>query len=76
MNMLMPGLRCESTVSGETIFSMVAAIPDRPTLQRLSFSACDFEDSAPISDHQQSCGYEEGHSKGPLSHALLVIADF
>jgi hypothetical protein len=29
-----------------------------------------------ISDHQQSWGHEEGPSKGPWRHALLVIADF
>jgi hypothetical protein len=29
-----------------------------------------------ISDHQQSWRYEDGPSKGPGSHALLVIADF
>ena len=29
----------------------------------------------PISDNQQSWGYDEGTSKGPRSHALLVIAD-
>ena len=29
-----------------------------------------------ISDHQQSWGYEEGLSKGPRRHALLVIADY
>jgi hypothetical protein len=29
-----------------------------------------------ISDHQQSWGYEEGPSKEPWRHTLLVIADF
>jgi hypothetical protein len=28
-----------------------------------------------ISDHQQSWRYEEGSSKGPGGHALLVVAD-
>jgi hypothetical protein len=32
-------------------------------------------DDSKISDHQQSWGYEDGPSKGPWSHGLLVIAD-
>jgi hypothetical protein len=51
------------------IFPFPTGFHDPGSISARHLSRCE------ISDHQQSWGYEEGPSKGPWRHALLVVAD-